>query len=462
MARISIIVPVYNVIDYLDDCMRSILNQDYKDFEVILIDDCSTDGSKELVEYYATQYGTMIRAYYQKNNMKQGTARNVGIKYATGEYLMFVDSDDMIPYNSLSLLFNQAQKTGADIVFGDYEYFEKNDIKGETYSHISSILSGKLTEGKRKALITTSVVPWAKLIRKKLITENDIWFPENIIYEDQATTYLYYLYAKSIAKVNGVVYRYRKRGDSTTGGIRIEKSFQQVNSAELLIKRIQNRGFYNQYKEEVDFFAISQMYCQVLEIWLEKYDYSEKLLNNLDELRRVFNKYCSEYLENKYYINNMSQYQQKLIEFHKKSSQYLLDRYNAGCINDFCLNYSLQLINNKEKLKKLKEYIGINRIKIALWGAGKTGINILKAFEKVGIIVSYITDSNENLNGKQYYDKYQVMPFDVICHCVDLVIIELTCFKENIHRRIGGKVSSLDLEAYVKYNISSSVEDYFE
>ena len=114
--KISIIIPVYNVEEYLEQTIESILNQTLKDFELILIDDGSTDSSQDILKRYSDEYDK-IKVMYQKNS-GPSRARNRGIEAATGEYITFADSDDILPYNSLELRYNAAIEHNADLVIG--------------------------------------------------------------------------------------------------------------------------------------------------------------------------------------------------------------------------------------------------------------------------------------------------------------------------------------------------------
>ena len=117
--NISIIIPVYNVEAYLADCLDSILAQTFESFEVILVDDGSTDGSPAIAQKYADAHSEQIR-YYRKENGGPGLARNFGISKAKGDYLMFVDSDDIVDPEMLTDLYESAFVLESDIIFCPY------------------------------------------------------------------------------------------------------------------------------------------------------------------------------------------------------------------------------------------------------------------------------------------------------------------------------------------------------
>ena len=113
--KISVIVPIYNVEEYLEKCLDSLVNQTLKDIEIILINDGSPDNSEAIVKKYLKKYKEKI-IYHKKENEGQGIARNYGIKLAKGEFISFVDSDDYIDLTMLEKLYNKAIKENSDIV----------------------------------------------------------------------------------------------------------------------------------------------------------------------------------------------------------------------------------------------------------------------------------------------------------------------------------------------------------
>lgn len=111
--KVSIIVPVYNAEDTLTRCVESCLNQTLENIEIILIDDCSTDSSRDIINDYVRSYPERCKAIFQKENMRQGAARNTGFQICRGQYILFVDSDDWIEPESCEKLFNAAIKSSA-------------------------------------------------------------------------------------------------------------------------------------------------------------------------------------------------------------------------------------------------------------------------------------------------------------------------------------------------------------
>lgn len=209
MSRISVIVPVYNTELYLKNCVDSILRQTFKDFELILIDDGSSDNSASLCKEYADA-DSRVKYFYQENS-GASVARNHGIDVATGDFITFIDSDDWIDEDYLELLL--AESEGYDIVqIGNHVFTADGQINrgDQVNSDLEEKINGKdlcirLLEGKYQS----GGVPWGKLYRKELW--EDIRFPAIQRFEDVAVLYKIYWKASEIHNVKTAKYCYRSQ-----------------------------------------------------------------------------------------------------------------------------------------------------------------------------------------------------------------------------------------------------------
>ena len=213
--KISVIVPVYNIEGYIERCLESIQKQTYPRFEVIIIDDGSTDNSLLLCQKFAKKYRN-FRVISQKN---QGlsAARNTGIKQATGDFLAFVDGDDEILPNFLADLMTAAETTGAEIaICGFFEVYPKNTRIVNTKSRQSmTVKTGG--EAVKDLLIfqkNIEIVAWNKLYKKELF--HKVRFPVGKICEDNLTTYKLLARAKKVVYLDLALYRYFRRNNSIT------------------------------------------------------------------------------------------------------------------------------------------------------------------------------------------------------------------------------------------------------
>lgn len=229
---ISIIVPVYNVENYIQKCIDSILNQTYKFIEIILVDDGSTDNSSKICDTNQKK-DKRIKVIHKKNG-GLSSARNVGIKHATGKYLTFIDSDDYINKNFLSILYANLVNYNADISCCSLVRIKKNSIeKNNSKQRITIFNSMEALEDMlyQKKLDNSAC---AKLYKKSLF--KDIQYPLDFFFEDMATTYKLYLKSKTIVKSNLGYYYYFQR----EGSILHKKQDKNITDLLKILQTMQN------------------------------------------------------------------------------------------------------------------------------------------------------------------------------------------------------------------------------
>ena len=218
--KISVIVPVYNVEKYLSDCIDSILAQTFTDFELILVDDGSTDNSGYICDKYKNK-DQRISVIHQKN---QGVsvARNIGINCSTGEYLMFVDSDDTIDKECISTLYQNLITEDADISLSAYKRIDNKNADSVYNVNPDENLNNIHTYTNRQAIeyfgmndITYLYFIWAKLIKRSIVEKNK--FPTDRAFaEDSAVLYKWYFDANIIVETTNILYFYNINENSIT------------------------------------------------------------------------------------------------------------------------------------------------------------------------------------------------------------------------------------------------------
>lgn len=172
MAKVTVIIPVYNSEKYIEKCLDSVLKQTYKDFEILIINDGSKDNSKNIIDEYVHKYPKIIKAIHQ-DNMGVSKTRNKAIKLVDSKYIMFMDNDDFIDEDYIEILINNAQEGDQDVVISGYrrpnqdgKILKQMKLQNEPWS---------------KMMI---LAPWAKIYKKDYIIENNIEFLDNNIGED--------------------------------------------------------------------------------------------------------------------------------------------------------------------------------------------------------------------------------------------------------------------------------------
>jgi len=206
---ISIIVPVYNVEEYLEECLESIRKQTYQDIEVILINDGSTDGSQAICEYFC-QTDKRFRLINQKNQ-GQSVARNRGVKESIGEYIMFVDSDDVITPDCIETLVEIAERTQAEMTISQLECEELETGNKSIAIKINSdkdVIEGNdniLREFSKGNMVTYAV---NKLFIVDYLRQNKLYFVKGLFAQDELWTFHLVLKINKIALHKGITYTY--------------------------------------------------------------------------------------------------------------------------------------------------------------------------------------------------------------------------------------------------------------
>ncbi|WP_093613581.1 bifunctional glycosyltransferase/CDP-glycerol:glycerophosphate glycerophosphotransferase [Streptomyces indicus] len=212
MPRFSVIVPVYKVQAYLHACLDSVLQQSYTDFELIVVDDCSPDGSPEIIDAYAAK-DPRVRPVHLTENVGLGRARNAGMAQASGEYLVFLDSDDTLTPDSLRAISERLKETDSpDVLVYDYArtYWTGEVRRNEFAALLGEDGPASFPLDERPGLLKLLMVAWNKAYRREFIEELGIGFPTGY-YEDTPWTYPVLLAADSIAVLDRVCVHYRQR-----------------------------------------------------------------------------------------------------------------------------------------------------------------------------------------------------------------------------------------------------------
>lgn len=264
MKKVSIVVPCYNMACYLERCVNSLINQTIgiENLEIILVDDASTDGGQTWSKIVAIEkaFSDTVIAVSLEENLRQGGARNVGISYASGEYLMFCDADDWLALEAAECLYQRAKEQDADVV----EYRMEKVYDGMDLSALF------LEEGKgsrllildneeiRKEFYLTSTEECSlgcmrKFYRMSLIKENEIRFAEHLICEEPSFTLPVRLYEKRHYQMDRLLYFYYMSPGSTVRGSWDNHKLDNMQVWKILIADLKERGFLNQYYEEFEY-----------------------------------------------------------------------------------------------------------------------------------------------------------------------------------------------------------------
>lgn len=285
MKKISIIVPIYNVEDYLEVCLDSILNFQSDEIEVLLINDGSTDSSEEICLYFSNHFKN-VRYIYQEN---QGLseARNTGIRHAQGDYILFVDSDDFINSDVLVVLLSRIELEPDVIFLQAIKYFGVNQVEDFGEKYLRDNIFQKSPKEVLDALTQFRKFPgsaWNKLISRELILKNGLFFKKGLYSEDLEWSIRLFNVAKSFDAVDDMIYYYYRCNRS--GSITNTIGFKNIQSLLYLLNT------YSQYpfSEEIakyQYIFLSYEYLVTLYLTTKLPNLDQGLINDLKRLKLI-------------------------------------------------------------------------------------------------------------------------------------------------------------------------------
>lgn len=213
---ITVIIPVYNVEKYLKQCLDSVFHQSYKSIQVIIVNDGSTDNSKNIIVGYKENYNFI---YLEQQNKGVSEARNLALKYVNGDYILFVDPDDYLEIDCLELMHNKAIKTNSDIVIASYTSIFDDDIKGMDFSYKiqldENIIYNNVQIINKMLDLNILGYLWNKLFKTTLCNKVKLNFESSRYVQDWLPVFIQVSEANTISFIDKSLYNYRQRGAST-------------------------------------------------------------------------------------------------------------------------------------------------------------------------------------------------------------------------------------------------------
>lgn len=293
MLKVSVIVPIYNAMNVLDKTIPSILNQSYKNIEILLVDNNSTDKSFEYIKSLQ-QKDDRIIALTEK---KQGpnNARKTGLLNSTGDYIMFCDADDYLKEDAISNFINEIDKSKADVVIGNYiEITPERDIikrkKGVFFKEVDYNLK------QEKEILFIKPALWNKIFRKDLIEED--FFIKSTIGEDMVITLESLMLSNNIKYIDEDIYEYVISEEGLSNSVSAKSILDILVTVKGLKEISKKYSVYEEYKDEIEYISFTHVIYKMLRTVVMKSDEERK------EVYSILNKYLEEnnkYKKNKYY-----------------------------------------------------------------------------------------------------------------------------------------------------------------
>lgn len=253
MPKVSVIVPIYNVEKYLEKCINSLLSQTLEDIQIILVNDGSKDNSGNIAKECEKNNKNRI-IYVEKENGGLSDARNYGLKYATGDFVAFLDSDDYIEKNAYEEMYNKAIEENADYVECDFIWEFPNKIRvDKQYPY----------KNKKEMLSFVRVVAWNKLIKRQLITDNNLEFPKGLRYEDVEFTYKLIPFINKFAYVDKPFIHYVQR-EGSIANVQNERTAEIFTVLDNVIEFYKKNNIYEEYRNELEYNYARYLLCSSL------------------------------------------------------------------------------------------------------------------------------------------------------------------------------------------------------
>lgn len=268
--KVSVIIPIYQVERYLERCIKSVINQSYKNIEIILIDDGSTDRCPTICDEYAQEDSRIIVIHKQNGGLS--SARNTGLSVCNGDYISFIDSDDYIDEHMIEVMVKKIEITNSDIVCcgfyfeTDNGYFSKSSMPNLILDRSNAI----------DALIENTYLnhySWNKLYKKKVF--KNVYFPEGKLFEDIRTTYKLFLNADKVCLIDEYLYHYQIRSNSIISSSKGDRVFEIFNAYQIL-----KHDLIKRYPDKKTLIIKSEM-----NILINQYMELYKWRTNVEELK---------------------------------------------------------------------------------------------------------------------------------------------------------------------------------
>ena len=369
--QVSIVMPVYNVSQYLRQCLDSLFAQTLEKIEIIAVNDGSTDNSLEILEKYQRKNPEKMKIYSTENR-GVSHARNYGINRAVGQYILFVDSDDFIVPDMCEKLYNKAIKDGNDLVVcGRYNYFENHKTGQERHEIIRPKMINKNFNLYQDKYEFAQILPfpWDKLFKRDLI--EGIEFPLDMRFEDIVFSYKAVVKAKNIGVVDEPLYNYRK---TTQGGFLnsfSEQTLDVVKAFDILVDYMKENDYFDYFHDELEFICSRHFLYRYISLFKDENSGKGKLdikLRIINETQDFLDSTFPNWRDNNYLNYSSGWLRKRLPLFKNRKKMNIITKIREYTPNKVynlvkrvrnlvkkILRMSKNFITSKSKLAKIKK-----------------------------------------------------------------------------------------------------------
>lgn len=328
--KLSIIVPVYNMAagGKLEYCLESLLHQTISDYEVIAVNDASTDNSWEILEQYQSKFPDRLVIHSLKENLRQGGAKNVGLSMAKGEFIGFVDSDDWVTLDCFERLVVKAEETGADVVGCDFCYVYEHTM--EPTERVACNLPeqvGLLTHDKRVSLFLHPGALVTKIYRREIFFDEPFAFPEHMFFEDNATGIEVLRRAKHFEYIEEPMYFYLQHNASTVHVVTIERCKDRLEAMRIMYRYAKEHGYLEEFHEELEYKFTNLFYQNTLFSYMQ--GAKKTSIRFIKAMGKEMREYFPNFQQNSYYVKRVHPEEKKLMKMQQQSTLLFVLYYKA-------------------------------------------------------------------------------------------------------------------------------------
>lgn len=320
MKKISIIIPCYNVEPYIERCLESLVHQTIgiENLELILVNDASTDNTLSYLVTYEAKYTESVIVIDCKENGRQGTARNIGLTYATADYIAYVDSDDWCELDMFERLYDKSQEYDCEMVICEC-IRDRGDGICEKKSENTRLMIFDTEEKVSDCIVNRSIgeAAWARLIKKSLLVDNKIYFAEGLYYEDVLWLNLLYPYVKNVYYMDEQLYHYFVNTESTVLIKNTERHLEFFDVVEMLWQEYHERGLWDKYKTALELDYIRTLYFQGLKMISLRFDIPPFAV--FQYMVDAIHERIPDWKNNPYVINHLYPFYQRLLSLTEKN-----------------------------------------------------------------------------------------------------------------------------------------------
>jgi len=319
--KLSIIVPVYNMAadGKLEYCLNSLVNQTIDDYEIIAVDDCSTDNSLEILRSYETKYPEKFKVIALPENHHQGGAKNYGLKEAQGDYIGFIDSDDWIVPDYYERLIGISEATGADCVACDLCMVNEHTMVPTKTSPCNNISqTGVMGHEQRAKLFLDPGALVTKVYKRELIFDEPFEFPDKMFYEDNAMGIELLRRIKHFEYINEPLYFYLQHSGSTVHTVSKERCEDRLQAMRIMLENSRKNGYYEEFFKEIEWIFTNLFYRNTLFSYMQ--GEQRKSLPFVRKIGKEMKSTFENFEDNCYFVEKVNSEEKRLMHLQQKST----------------------------------------------------------------------------------------------------------------------------------------------